>query len=101
MSDTDHSEWRNARFMDIIRMRDVQDDLAESKTLRLVIEGLKQDADQALLELADINPGDVNAVTKLKSRVCAAVYLRTVIDTIMRRGAAAEQMLHEQDGIPP
>lgn len=78
--------------------REVQADLAENRPLRILLDSLKQSADDAMDTFADINPADTNAIIGLQSKVRAYVYATRVFTQLIEIGKGAEASL---DGESP
>jgi hypothetical protein len=74
---------------------EIENDLQHNATIKAILAAFRADADLAMVELAEVSPTDHAAVSKLLVRVRAAVYIRSTLDLILKRGQVAEAALRD------
>lgn len=103
MSDAiDHIEAvkaRDARFRTLELGIEVEAGLREGNPLRILMERLRADADEAMTEFATANPADTAALIGLQARVFRFRYLEETLDAILARGRHAEASLTAEDTV--
>ena len=75
----------------------IERELRESRAVQLVLTDLKDDALRASLELAETNPADTAAITKLVARAQGYAYIRSRLDYYLQLGQAAEAIVRDED----
>ena len=88
---------RDSRFADLRLSIDIQNELREGKGLAIIMEALRQEADECMERFAEISPASINEISLLQSRVRTFSIAFRALDTIMRRGAVAEASLRSED----
>lgn len=71
--------------------------LEEGKSLRLVMERMREEADKAMTEFAYANLSDIKALQDLQARVYRFRVTFETLDAIVQRGGAAEQSLRDEE----
>jgi len=87
----------DARFRILADAIAVECDMRDNITIRLLLTALDADSRRAMEELAETSPLDSNAVAFLLVRVRAFVYIRRILDDILRRGQVARQSIEAED----
>lgn len=75
----------------------IEADLRDNPTIKSLIAGVREDAERAMDELADVAPADVIAISRLLVRVSTLVYIRRTLNRIILRGHAAAASIRAQD----
>ena len=87
----------DARFRILSDAIAVESDMRDNITIRLLLAALDGDSRRAMEELAEVSPLDNKVVAFLLVRVKAFVYIRRILDDILRRGQAAQQSIEADD----
>lgn len=88
---------RDKRLQALTLSIDAQHELQESRPLRVVLEHLKIDAEQAMREFAEANPADTQKIMGLQARVYRATKFVDILERIRQSGQLAQESLAEDD----
>jgi hypothetical protein len=101
MSDIDEyiadAKASDARFRILADAIAVESDMRDNITIRLLLTALDADSRRAMEELAELSPLDSTAVAFCLVRVRSFVYIRRILDDIIRRGQVARQSIEAED----
>lgn len=93
----DAAKSRDAR----IRMIDdgfaIEAEMRDNKTLNAILAKVRDDADRAMEDLAELSPHDTVAISRALVMVRSFVYIRRGIEDIFRRTQVAVQNLRDED----
>ena len=93
----DEAKARDARFRAVALAVDVAAELRDSVALRSVMTACREDAQAAMREFANVNPGDTLAVMALQARVYRLFALEQTFDFIDQQGNAAAAAIAGED----
>lgn len=93
----DELKMRDVRIRALDTALLVDQELAESKTLGLIIAAIEDDVNEAMHQFADVNPSDIMTVSALQARVHRLVYFKRTIAFIRSTGAIAADALQSED----
>ena len=88
---------RDTRFAVLAQAIAVEGDLRDNETIKALLAAVRADADQAMDDIALTSPEDKVRIADLFVRVRTLVFVRNCLDTVIRRGQAAEQSIRAED----
>jgi hypothetical protein len=88
---------RDTRFAMLAQAIAVETDLRDNVTIRSLMDAVRADAEQAMRDIVEVSPADVQAIALHQVRIRTLTYIRGVLDAIMRRGAYAEHDLRTEE----
>jgi hypothetical protein len=88
---------RDTRFTAVAAAIAIETDLRDNLTIRKLMDAARQDAEQAMREVVQISPANVEQVAFCQMKIRTLTYIRDVLDIVMRRGAIAEQEIRNED----
>jgi hypothetical protein len=88
---------RDTRFTAVAEAIAIESDLRDNPTIRKLMDAARQDAEQAMREVVQISPANVELVAFNQMKIRTLTYIKDVLDIIMRRGAIAEQEIRNED----
>ena len=95
--DIDALKTRDTRFAILSNAIAVEHDLRDNPVIKALMGAARADADQAMEELCDVSPGDVAAISFHLVKIRQLVYMRRVLNAVLRQGAAAEAAIRADD----
>ena len=96
-ADLERLKLRDTRFAILSAAIDVENDLRSSPVIRALMEAVRADADQAMKDISETSPADVQSISLLLVKIRTLVYVRSVLDTILHRGQVAEAAIRAED----
>lgn len=87
---------QDSRFQDIELSIKIEAELRDSIILKAVLKTIENDANQALKQLAIIDPTDVKGIIALQSKVYCATIIGNTIESIREAGAFAMLSVQEE-----
>lgn len=96
-ADLEAVKMRDTRFAILGRAIAIENDLRENETIKALFGAARVDADQAMEELSEISPTDVNAISLALVKIRTLVYIRRTLNIILQRGVVAEQAIRAED----
>lgn len=87
----------DTRMRKIAMMIDVQTDLRDSRTLKMLFEAARADADDAIDDLAELSPADTVKVSAALVKIRTLVYIRQTLRSIVLQGQQAEQAMRGEE----
>lgn len=93
----EEAKARDARFRLIALSADIASELRDSVALKSVMVACREDAQEAMREFANVNPGDTLAVMALQARVYRLFALEQTFDFIEQQGNAAAAAIAGED----
>lgn len=84
-------------FIAIREGLDVAGELSTSPALKLALQVMKKDADQAIELLIWADPTDIKAIISLQTRIRVVRGLKNTLDAIIRRGIECEMAVKGLD----
>lgn len=103
MSGPDLSDYTNQaaridpRFEAVAKMIPIESELRDSASLKALLSAVRADGEEAMKELAEVSPTNLDAVSSLLVKIRTLVYMRRVLDNILCQGAAAESSIRADD----
>lgn len=97
--DIDAAKMRDTRFAIIGRAIAIETDLRDNETIKALLGAARADADQAIEELSELSPTDINAVSLALVKIRTLVYIRRVLNIILQRGVVAERAIRAEDQV--
>lgn len=94
--DIERLKSRDARWKDIDIAIKVDEELRDSVALNLILEAATRWADEALEQLAVVNPSDTAAVIGYQARVRCARFIAETLAGIRQRGLNSAAALDEE-----
>lgn len=88
---------RDSRFAVLAEAIAVEADLRDNPTIKLLMAAVRQDADAAMEELADLSAADPVAMHKALVNVKTLVYIRRTLNALLQRGQVAELEIRQED----
>jgi hypothetical protein len=88
---------RDRRFAAINLGIEVEAELRDGRPLRLLMERLREDADEAMNEFATANPAKTDEIIGLQARVFRFRYIFDTLNAILTRGQVAEAAVRGED----
>ena len=95
--DIENLKARDTRFAAVAEAIAIETDLRDNLTIRKLMDAARQDAEQAMRDIVQISPANVELVAFNQMKIRTLTYIRDVLDIIMRRGAIAEQEIRNED----
>jgi RNase P/RNase MRP subunit POP5 len=95
--DIDRLKSRDTRFAALHLAIELEHELKNSLAVRSIMAAVRADADAAMETLATVSPADQHAVALHLVQVSTLVYIRRVLDRILRAGSAAEEAIRSED----
>lgn len=87
---------QDARFAEIDLGFAIAAELRDSATVKTLVSALRQDALDAVLDLAKVTPSDINAVTRCVARSLAYSLLREHLNKVLHSAKSnIDQIAHE------
>jgi hypothetical protein len=96
-TDIDEIKARDSRFRAVDVAIKLQAELNAGCGLRLFMDALKDDAMQAMEAMCDVSPLDSNQIAQLQVRMRTYMVAEKQYESILLRGAIAEQDLRNSD----
>ena len=93
----DAAQARDARFRTLDLGIEVEAALRAGRPLKILMDRLGADADEAMREFATTNPADTLRITDLQARVFRFTYTLETLNGILSAGRAAEQAVIAED----
>lgn len=88
---------RDGRFMAIAKGDAIKENLRDSAVIKAIMAAIRADADQAMVEMEDLNPGDATAVSGVLIKIRTFFYIRRVLNEILTAAEVAEQTIRDED----
>jgi hypothetical protein len=90
---------RDTRFSVLAEAIAVETDLRDNVTIRALMGAIRQDADQAMEDLAETSPNNTESISLHLVKIRTLVYVRRTLDSILKRGHVAEQAIRADDEV--
>lgn len=87
---------RDQRFRDIDLRLQIEQELRDNVSLKIVLEAISEQAAEALEALAIVAPNDLNRIVFLQATVQRARIIAKTLNTVIRRGEIAEANINEE-----
>lgn len=87
----------DSRFAAISRAIAIETDLRDNETIKAILGAVWKDSVQAMEELAETSPADLESISLLLVKVKTQVYIRRTLNAIINQGRAAEASVLADD----
>lgn len=97
--DIDALKARDARWKDVELAIKIDEELANSVTVNLILDALTRRSEEAVEELLKADPTDMRKIASLQEQVNCARFIGISLRNIRQKGVVAHQSLEDEGNV--